>query len=129
MMTWHNMKNSFTRRLARLAFTVILLLATGLTAEAQQQYVFISNETKGYFINNSAQATQTFTEATCVWTASGTLDNNNRTLVCDGKYLDGSNSNSGTVTIGTNRNGYWRGNSNNLYMIIRKEVTSYKACA
>ena len=89
-------------------------------------YVFISNETSGYFLNSSAQATQTFNESTCVWSCINTGDNNAATLNNNNRrlrigtgtsaiYLDGANSNSGTVTTGTSRNAYWRSDGTNLY--------------
>ena len=101
----------------RQVMALMLIMLLGGSAWAQQ-YVFISNETNGYFIglsNGNAVATQTFATGSCVWTASGTLNNNNRTLRINTSYLDGAASNSGTVSIGSNRNGYWRGNNNQLY--------------
>lgn len=96
----------------------ILMLMTISISTWAQTYVFISNETNGYFIglvNGNAVATQTFITGSCVWTASGTLDAwNLRTLRIGTSYLDGSNNNSGTVSIGSNRNGYWGGNNNQL---------------
>ncbi len=70
MMTWHNMKNRLSCRLARLAFAVTLLLATGLTAEAQQ-YVFMykNGNTYNFLYNNSNTLgnTTTFNASTCVF--------------------------------------------------------------
>lgn len=103
----------------RKILAILMLMTISISAWAQQQYVFISDETNGYFIglnNNSVVATQTFTTGSCVWTASGALNNtNNRQLYIGSAYLDGSNKNTGTVTIGNNRNNYWRTASNRLY--------------
>ena len=102
-MTWHNMKNSFTRRLARLAFAVILLLATGLTAEAQQ-YVFMykNGDTYNFLSKNTSNAnaianTQTFNDATCVFTRGA--DGNYWTFVNDGYYLRPRNTKDNDYTL------------------------------
>ena len=104
------------------AMTVALLALTTLGVKAED-YVFISNETNGYFINSSAQATQTFSVGTCVWSCinrnnntANTLNyNDRRRLRIGDSYLNGSDSNSGTVNIGTNRNAYWYSDGANLY--------------
>ena len=104
------------------AMTVALLALTTLGVKAAD-YVFISNETNGYFINSSAQATQTFSVETCVWSCINRNNNTANTLNYDNRrrlrigdsYLDGSDSNSGTVNIGTNRNAYWYSDGANLY--------------
>ncbi len=57
-------------------------------------YVFISDESNGYFLNSSAQATRTFDKSTCVWTAGATLKNDASTTLNIGTtYLRGYNSN------------------------------------
>ena len=61
------------------SFAIIALMVASFATEAQQ-YVFISNETNGYFIDNTAKATQTFTEATCVWTCINANNNTENTL-------------------------------------------------
>lgn len=104
------------------AMTVALLALVALGAKAAD-YVFISNETNGYFINSSAKATQTFSVETCVWSCINRNDNTANTLNYDNRrrlrigdsYLNGSDSNSGTVTIGTSRNAYWYSDGANLY--------------
>ena len=66
-------------------------------------YVFISEESNGYFLNSSAQATQTFDKNTCVWTAGATLNSTSSTNLSIGTtYLLGSNNdNAGTAQAGT----------------------------
>ena len=67
-------------------------------------YVFISNEPNGYFLNSSAQATQTFTEGTCIWRAGAALKNNATTTLRIGTtYLRGkaNNNNANTAQAGT----------------------------
>ena len=101
----------------------ILVLAMTCSEVWAADYVFISNETNGYFIGSDAKATQTFTEATCVWSCINRNNNtansldytNRRRLHIDSNYLNGLDSNSGTVSIGTTRNAYWYSDGTILY--------------
>ena len=81
-------------------------------------YVFISNETNGYFLNSSAQATQTFNENTCVWKAGAALKNNSSTTLSIGTtYLRGYNSN--------DANSARTGNSGSSYIQRWRSVGGY----
>ena len=80
-------------------------------------YVFISNETNGYFLNSSAQATQTFTEGTCVWKAGAALYNTSTTLSIGTTYLRGYNSNGA--------NSARTGNSGSSYIQRWRSVGGY----
>ena len=82
------------------AMTVALLALVALGVKAAD-YVFISNETNGYFINSSAKATQTFSVETCVWSCinagnnnAATLGGTSRRLHIGDTYLRGRSSNS-----------------------------------
>lgn len=81
-------------------------------------YTFISNETNGYFLNSSAQASQTFAENTCVWTAGATMGGTSTTLRIGTTYLRGrNNNNANTARTGSNTDWYttiWRSVNNYL---------------
>ena len=90
-------------------------------------YVFISNETNGYFLNSSAQADLTFNENTCVWKAGATLKNNASTTLGIGTtYLRGrASDNANTAQAGTSTDYTVRWRSIGGYLVHRYDNDRY----
>ena len=89
--------------------------------------MFITNEMNGYFLNSSAQATQTFAENTCVWTAGATMGGTSTTLRIGQTYLRGRNANgANSARTGNNTSGnisQWR--SVNTYLVHYYSAVRY----